>query len=99
MYKPNQIKAVTGGILIDGTGAGPVEGATVLIEGDAITATGRGIDVPEGPEVIDATGVTGEQADVIVVDGDPLRDVRLLENVEAIKLVMKGGVVEVDRRS
>lgn len=48
MKKPNRIKAVTGGILIDGTGFGPVEGATVL-------------------------------------------------DVEAIKMVMKGGVVEVDR--
>lgn len=38
--------------------------------------------------------VPGAYADVIAVAGDPLQDVRLLEDV---RWVMKGGVVEVDR--
>jgi imidazolonepropionase-like amidohydrolase len=38
--------------------------------------------------------VPGAHADVIAVAGDPLQDVRLLEDV---RWVMKGGVIEVDR--
>lgn len=40
----------------------------------------------------------GKLADVVVVDGDPLADIRILEQTERIALVMKGGKVEVDRR-
>jgi imidazolonepropionase-like amidohydrolase len=39
----------------------------------------------------------GKLADLIVVDGDPLRDVGLLDCPERIGFVMKGGVVHVDR--
>jgi imidazolonepropionase-like amidohydrolase len=42
---------------------------------------------------------TGKQADTHVVDGDPLKDVRNLEGVGAMGLVMEGGVSEVDRSS
>lgn len=38
MNKPNQIKSILGGSLKDGNGAGPVERATVLVEGDTIAA-------------------------------------------------------------
>jgi imidazolonepropionase-like amidohydrolase len=34
----------------------------------------------------------GKQADVVVVDGDPLADIRVLEDARRIRLVMKGGV-------
>jgi imidazolonepropionase-like amidohydrolase len=34
----------------------------------------------------------GKQADLVVVDGDPLADVRLLQDSRRIRLVMKGGV-------
>lgn len=42
--------------LIDGTGAPPVEGAAVLVQGDRILDVGRAADIgtPEGAEVIDA---------------------------------------------
>jgi imidazolonepropionase-like amidohydrolase len=40
----------------------------------------------------------GKYADLIVVDGDPLRDIRVLQNLNNLKVVMKEGVVEVDRR-
>jgi imidazolonepropionase-like amidohydrolase len=34
----------------------------------------------------------GKQADMVVVDGDPLADIRVLEDTRRIRLVMKGGV-------
>lgn len=42
---------------------------------------------------------TGKQADTLVVDGDPLKDVRNPEDVGAMRLVRKGCVAEVDGRS
>lgn len=43
--------------LIDGTGAAPVEGASVLIEGDRFSAVSEGsISVPAGTDRVDATG-------------------------------------------
>lgn len=46
--------------LIDGTGAGPLEGAAILVEGDRIVAVGRQADigVPDGAQVIERDGVT-----------------------------------------
>ena len=38
-------------------------------------------------------------ADLIAVDGDPLRDIRLLQRADCIKIVWKGGKICVDRRS
>ena len=39
----------------------------------------------------------GKWADLLVVDGDPLADIRVLEKKENVKLVIKGGVPLVDR--
>ena len=39
----------------------------------------------------------GKQADLLAVDGDPLKSVRVLRDREAIKLVMRAGVPYVDR--
>ena len=39
----------------------------------------------------------GKQADLLAVDGDPLKSVRVLRDREAIKLVMRAGVAYVDR--
>lgn len=50
--------AVRCGALIDGTGADPVQGATVIIEDGAIVAVNRNGDIPRGAEVIDASGMT-----------------------------------------
>ena len=50
--------AITNGTLIDGNGGDPVTNATVLAEGERITAAGAGIDVPRDAEVIDAGGRT-----------------------------------------
>ncbi len=40
----------------------------------------------------------GKFADVIAVDGDPLKDIRVLQNRQKIKMVMKEGRIYVDRR-
>ena len=40
----------------------------------------------------------GKFADIIAVDGDPLKDFRILQDKEKIKIVMKEGKIFVDRR-
>jgi imidazolonepropionase-like amidohydrolase len=40
----------------------------------------------------------GKIGDLIVVDGDPLRRIETLQDLENIKLVVKQGIIEVDRR-
>jgi len=39
----------------------------------------------------------GKFADIIIVDGNPLADIKILQNVEKIKMVMLEGKVEIDR--
>jgi imidazolonepropionase-like amidohydrolase len=39
----------------------------------------------------------GKQADLIVVDGDPLKDISILQDKARIKMVMLGGEIMVDR--
>ncbi len=39
----------------------------------------------------------GKQADILVVDGDPLKSVSVLRDKEAIKMVMRAGVAYIDR--
>ncbi|HYZ42943.1 MAG TPA: amidohydrolase family protein [Stellaceae bacterium] len=43
------------------------------------------------------TVTKGKLADLIVVDGDPLADVRILQNPEKIALVLKGGEIAANR--
>ncbi len=52
--------AITGVRLIDGTGAEPVERATVVIDGDRIDAVGPAdaVKIPQDAAVIDAEGMT-----------------------------------------
>ncbi len=52
--------AIVGGTIIDGTGAPPIPGGTLTIEGGKIAAVGEAalIEVPEGAEVVDARGKT-----------------------------------------
>ena len=39
----------------------------------------------------------GKSADIIVVDGDPLADIKLLQNKEKIKMVMLEGKIEIEQ--
>jgi imidazolonepropionase-like amidohydrolase len=41
---------------------------------------------------------TGKLADIVAVDGDPLEDIRILQERKRIQLVMKEGEVYIDRR-
>lgn len=50
--------AIVGGRVIDGTGAAPVEPAGVLIAEGRVVEVGPDVHVPEGAEVIDASGMT-----------------------------------------
>ena len=43
------------------------------------------------------TVTKGKYADLLAVDGDPLRKIEVLRQPESIKLVMKGGVAAVDK--
>lgn len=53
-----EIKVVTGGRLIDGTGKSPFDNATVIIEDARIKAVGRNIEIPKEAKVIKADGKT-----------------------------------------
>ena len=65
---------------------------------DAIrAATGRAAECL-GMEDCVGTVRAGLKADLILVDGDPLADVSILEEGRAVCWVMKGGEVYVDRR-
>jgi imidazolonepropionase-like amidohydrolase len=50
--------AFTNAHVIDGTGAAPMPGATVLIDGKKIAGVGRDISVPPGSTVVDLEGKT-----------------------------------------
>jgi imidazolonepropionase-like amidohydrolase len=54
------LKAILGATLIDGTGAEPQPGVTVLIDGERILAAGpeRGVSIPRDAERIAADGLT-----------------------------------------
>ena len=64
--------------------------AIVAATGDAADCMGIGEEIGR----IEA----GKRADVILVDGNPLDDVTMLERGEAVRFVMKDGVVFVDER-
>ena len=52
------ITIITNGRIIDGTGADPIENATVVIEGSKIRAVGKRIAIPRGARVLDVSGKT-----------------------------------------
>ncbi|HEY0413081.1 MAG TPA: amidohydrolase, partial [Allosphingosinicella sp.] len=51
-----QTIAITGGRVALGDGSEPIDGGTVVIRDGRIVAAGRGIAVPAGAQVVDATG-------------------------------------------
>lgn len=51
-----QTIAITGGTVAVGDGSQPIEGGTVVIRDGRIVAAGRGIAVPAGAQVVDASG-------------------------------------------
>ncbi len=53
MARPLAIAGVT---LIDGTGAPPIDNATIVIDGETIASVGQGGNAPADAEVIDGSG-------------------------------------------
>ncbi len=51
-----QVTALTNATLIDGSGAAPQSGATIVMQGGRITAIGRDVKAPAGAAVVDLTG-------------------------------------------
>lgn len=60
-------------------------------------ATGVAADAIDFPDV--GAIEPGRFMDLVVVDGDPLRDVTLLQDIANIPLVIKGGEIVADRRA
>jgi hypothetical protein len=87
--------------LIDGTGAPARAGAALVIEGDTLVHAGplSAADEPRGSRsgaelmrIVDRIGTLqpGKLADFVVVDGDPLRDISVLQD-RPRRSVMQGG--------
>ena len=59
-YRPSAPIAITGGLLLDGTGGPPRHDQTILIQGERIVAVGpaESVKVPPGAQTIDAAGMT-----------------------------------------
>ena len=51
-----QVTALTNATLIDGSGAAPQSGVTIVMQGGRITAIGRDVKAPAGATVVDLTG-------------------------------------------
>lgn len=52
------VTALTGARVIDGTGAAPIEGATILVSDGRIQAVGRNVTIPAGATRVDMAGKT-----------------------------------------
>ncbi|MEO8474304.1 MAG: amidohydrolase family protein [Chryseolinea sp.] len=60
LAKGDSIIAITGGMLIDGTGKSPIKDASIIIKNDKIIEAGErsSIRIPDDAKVIDARGMT-----------------------------------------
>ena len=52
------VQALTGARVIDGTGAAPIEGATIVVSDGRIQAVGRNVAIPAGATRVDMSGKT-----------------------------------------
>jgi imidazolonepropionase-like amidohydrolase len=75
-------------LLVEDAGFTPMEAIVSMTRNGAMAC---------GMEDKIGTVQKGKLADLIVVDGDPLDNIRLLQNMENIRLVIKSGAIEVNR--
>jgi len=70
--------AVSGATVIDGTGRTPLQGMTVLIEGDKVAAVGSTASTPIPPDVaiIDGISLAGTQAGIVLTRSGHLAEVQ-----------------------
>jgi len=61
-----------------------------------VAATGGAADAIDFKDI--GTIASGKFADLVVVDGNPLEDIRVLQNLARIPLVIKDGQIAADRR-
>lgn len=61
------------------------------------SATGTAAKAMQIPDV--GVLAEGKYADLVFVDGDPLTDVRILQDLARVPLVIKGGAIVADRRA
>jgi imidazolonepropionase-like amidohydrolase len=64
---------------------------------DAIVAATRNGAKACGLENEIGTIEKGKMGDIIIVDGDPVKDIKVLQDKNKIKMVMKEGKTEVNR--
>ena len=57
-----------------------------------LSATRVGADLLDMADLVGSIE-PGKFADLLVVEGDPLQDIRILQNIDRIKVVMKGGEI------
>jgi imidazolonepropionase-like amidohydrolase len=76
-------------IMVEKLGVSPME---AIMNSTRIGAEALGLEDEIG------TLSTGKTADLLIVDGDPSRDIAILKDKSAIKLVMRSGRIAVDRR-
>jgi len=96
------VTVLANAFLIDCTGEEPADGAAVVVEGERIK------DVKPMEVLLSATRVNAEvfrmekeigsvepgtYADLVVVKGNPLKDLRVFQNPDTLQLIMKGGAV------
>jgi len=76
-------------IFVEQLGLSPMD---AIISATRIGAEALGMDDKIG------TLSPGKKADLLIVDGDPTQDIKILQDKSAIKLVMRSGQIAVDRR-
>ena len=85
------MRFVQGGLVIDGTGA-PAYEADIVIDAGKIADVGRELSLPEGAEVLDATGLTVAPG---FIDIHSHSDFTLLVDPRAVSQITQGVTLEV----